>query len=84
MHKAADLAAFLSVKYSEISAFPTQQGGVCFEFVSSGVEVILTVNEDVILLEAYDESDADLRSQAFFAVTPKLLSNLDDLRGFVE
>ncbi len=83
MHWARDLSNYLSALYSGISAFPTDSGGVNFEFTHENIEIILSLTDDVILLEAFDDSDADMKSQAFFAVTPKLLSHLDDLGEFI-
>jgi hypothetical protein len=83
LHWARDLSNYLSEIYSGISAFPTELGGINFEFSHKNIEVIVSLTDEMILLEAFDDSDADMKSQAFFAVTPKLLSHLDDLGEFI-
>lgn len=83
IHRARDIGRYISTAHTGIAAFPTKGGGINFEFSFENIEVIVSVGEEVILLEAFDDSDAEMKSQAFFAVTPKLLSHLDDLRGFL-
>lgn len=84
MHWARDLSNYISQLYSGISAFPTESDSLNFEFSFQNLEVIVSLTNEVILLEAFDDTNAEMRSQAFFSVTPKLLSHLDDLREFME
>lgn len=83
MHWARDIGGFLSTRYSGIAAFAQEDGSITLEFADSNIEVIVSTKADVILIEAFDDSDAEMHSQAFFAVTPKLLGVLSDLKDFI-
>ncbi len=83
MHKARDIGRFVSAKYSGIAAFAQVDGSMTFEFSVDGIEAIVTIKSDLIQVEAFDDSDADMRSVAFFAVTPRLLAVLSDLKDFL-
>jgi hypothetical protein len=83
MHWARDIGGFLSAKYDGIAAFAQEDGEITFEFSIDNIEAFISVRPDLIRIEAFDDSDADLRSQTFFAVTPKLLGIMSDLKDFV-
>jgi hypothetical protein len=83
IHYARDLGGFITTLYSGVAAFPTMEGGINIEFTHGNIEAAVMISPKMITIEAFDESDAEPRSQTFFGLSPKLLSHLLSLEDFV-
>lgn len=78
-----DLSGFICEIYSNVSLFPELDGSIKIEFENNGYEVTVICKDDYIQLEVFDESDNEPTEKTFFGISPKLLTELSDLEGFI-
>ncbi|WP_209505725.1 MULTISPECIES: hypothetical protein [unclassified Ruegeria] len=80
---ASDVGGFICGIYQQISIFPQVDGSITLEFSKGDWDIEVNCREKYIEIEVFDDEMDTLNSQVFFGLSPKLLSALSDIDGFV-
>lgn len=82
--RSKDLCAFLGRQYPKVAAFLTSEGGVQFEWKDQDVIINLAVVGQRLTLGASDLLSSKYNEASHLGVTSNLLSDLKNIRRFVD